>query len=237
MVHNRSSLELMDLQINTLFQSDPDGRLRSVNEPGNPSPPRFFMGRTVEGNRWRFRYDLPVALVAKLEQLCRAEPISSDLTQPPQNDRAIKAELATQTPIASAYRGPAWWLPTTSPLPTAAILITDANVHLLQPHFPWMVPPTAYHKLGPVAAVVADGCAVAVCFCSRIPGQATEAGVETVEAYRGRGYASAAVALWANAVRDMGCLPLYSTDWENLASQAIARKLGAELYGEDWSLD
>jgi hypothetical protein len=34
----------------------------------------------------------------------------------------------------------------------------------------------------------------------------------------------------------LGCIPLYSTSWDNLASQAIARKLQMVLYGEDWSI-
>jgi len=29
---------------------------------------------------------------------------------------------------------------------------------------------------------------------------------------------------------------LYSTSWDNAASQSIARRLSARLYGEDWHL-
>ena len=93
----------------------------------------------------------------------------------------------------------------------------------------------------PVAAVVADGRAVSVCFSSRLTSRVAEAGVETAEPFRGRGYATRAVAAWAHAVRagsprdsaGGGRLPLYSTSWENLASQAVARRLGLRLYGVD----
>jgi hypothetical protein len=30
--------------------------------------------------------------------------------------------------------------------------------------------------------------------------------------------------------------PLYSTSWDNLGSQGVARRLGLRLYGEDWSI-
>ena len=79
--------------------------------------------------------------------------------------------------------------------------------------------------------------AVALAFCSRIPGQATEAGVETIPAARGRGYAGAVVATWANALLSRSVLPMYSTSWDNVASQRIAAKFGMLRYGEDWSVD
>ena len=76
---------------------------------------------------------------------------------------------------------------------------------------------------------------MAVCCSSRVTGRAAEAGVNTLEGYRGRGYAPAAVAAWAAAVRASGRLPLYSTSWDNVASQGVARKLGLVLYGADLS--
>jgi len=60
--------------------------------------------------------------------------------------------------------------------------------------------------------------------------------VETVLAYRGRGYANTVVAAWARDILATGRMPLYSTSWQNLASQAVARKLGLIQYGTDVSL-
>jgi len=112
--------------------------------------------------------------------------------------------------------------------------ITTANVAVCQRYFPW----TAAHldDLQPCRAVVADGDAVSLCFSSRNATEACAAGVFTVEEYRGHGYAPVVVASWANAVREMGRVPFYSTAWDNLASQAVAQKLGLVLYGADLSI-
>jgi len=85
-------------------------------------------------------------------------------------------------------------------------------------------------------AVVEDDEAVSLCFSARLTERAAEAGVQTLEAYRGRGYAPAAVIAWAHAIRATGQIPLYSTSWDNRASQAVARKLGLVQYGVDLSL-
>jgi hypothetical protein len=36
---------------------------------------------------------------------------------------------------------------------------------------------------------------------------------------------------WAETVRTLGCIPLYSTSWQNVASRALARALGLIQYG------
>lgn len=232
-----SNAHLLDMQISTLYHCDTAGRLLCINEPGNPPAPRFFMGRTTAGNQWRFRHDLPNDLAARLNALCAAEPVRTDLHAPPQQYTAIKAALAAHAPITNEYRGPAYWIPADiTPPPDQVILVDDATIQVAQPHFPWLTTADPYYAMGPVAAVVVDGYAVSICFCSRRPGQATEAGLETAVAYRGRGYAVLAVAGWAAAVRQRGWLPLYSTDWENHASQRVAQKLGLVCYGEDWSI-
>ncbi|MCL4859964.1 MAG: GNAT family N-acetyltransferase [Caldilineaceae bacterium] len=229
---------LLAIQIDTLYRCDPDGRLRYVNESGSvatlPPAPRFFMGRTRGGNRWRFGHDLPQPVIGELEPLCQAEPVVEDFAAPPTHAAAIRRILAQHAPITDEYRGPAYWVPDIAPRPGAATLVDESNARLLETWFPSLLPLTPEH--GVAAAVIVDGDAVSVCHCARLTGQAAEAGVETAPPFRGRGYAGTVVAAWAAAIRRSGRLPLYSTWWGNHASQAVARRLGMVMYAEDWSL-
>ena len=164
------------------------------------------------------------------------EPPSTDLRQPPLCYAALKALLEQYGPPGSEWRGPAYYFPANLPRSANSVLISEANIQLLQrqPNFSWFTIPS---DTQPCVATVEDGQAVAICFSSRTSQHAAEAGVETLEAFRRRGYATAAVAGWAAAVRELGRIPLYSTSWDNLASQGVARRLGLVCYGEDVSLE
>ncbi|WP_369127476.1 GNAT family N-acetyltransferase [Candidatus Entotheonella palauensis] len=102
---------------------------------------------------------------------------------------------------------------------------------MLHPHFREWIGDVV--QCQPFFALIRDGCAVSVCGSVRKTSQAHEAGVETAQDFRGRGYAAAVVSAWAHAVRQIGLIPLYSTSWQNMASQAVARKLGLVPYGTD----
>jgi RimJ/RimL family protein N-acetyltransferase len=228
-----TDLHLMQLQAETLYRYDADGRMLCVNEPGDPPADRFFMGRTPQGNLWRFRYDLPSAIVEQLEALCRAEPISAELAHPPLHYDAIRAVLQAQAPIEGEYRGPAYRVPDSVQAPANVVLISEANQELLETWFMDWLPVDPAQIM---AVVIEEQVAVAVCFCSRLTDRAAEAGIETAAAFRRRGYAAAAAAGWAAELRRHGRIALYSTSWDNVASQGVARKLGMRMYGEDWSI-
>ena len=89
----------------------------------------------------------------------------------------------------------------------------------------------------PMMAMLADGRAVSICASVNASTSAHCAGVETLPAYRGRGFAPQAVGAWAKAVRAAGAAPFYGTTFDNDASQGVARRLGLSLIGSEFSIE
>lgn len=223
--------QLAQLHTEALFVHDANGRLLRINEPDPAEPaPRFFLICTQIGNLWRTRCDLPPEIAAELEYFAVQEPAGIDHLPRHVDDYA--AVLSKNAPIIGSHAGPAFYLPELAP-PREAVAITPQNIHLLQAHFAWL---STLEDYAPVSAVIVDGAAVAICFSSRITPHVCEAGVYTEVAYRGSGCATDAVRGWAAAVRASTRLPLYSTSWDNFASQSIARKLGAVQYAVEFSI-
>ena len=232
----RLARDWLDLHLDALFVHDERGRIVTRNALDGGPAPRFFLGRTPDGNRWRFRDDFPDALASRLEALCKEEPPATDLRAPLQHENGYREFLAGHAPIAETWSGPAYRFPASLP-PTApdVVRLTSGNAHLLRGGDlePWLA------DIGhsePLVALVREDHAVSVCGSVRITPEAHEAGVETSAAARGRGFAVAVVAAWARAVRELGAEPLYSTSWDNAASQAVARKLGLIPYASDYWL-
>ncbi len=222
----------MRIQASKLYLLDERNRMLAVNEPDPPPAPRLFLGRTLEGDIWLFRHDLPKPLNDTLETLLRAEPAATDLAQPPRCLAAVQAALAIDNGSSTIETGPAWRFPDDLPSPQHAVIpITAANEAVVRDVFPVLADHLPWRQ--PCLAIVADGRLASICYSARNSIQAAEAGVDTLEPFRGRGYAASVAATWASAVRAEGRIPLYSTSWHNVASQSVARKLGLILYGED----
>jgi GNAT acetyltransferase len=228
---------LMEIQADTLYTRDPSGCIHRVREPYGGPAPRFFFGRTQQGNIWRFRYDLPERVRDSLERLASDEPVIQDLRAAPQNLAAFVTALGDDPANPHPDSGPAYRFPDVVAPAANATRVAPANVHLIEEMGPdWASFGVELPEREPCWAVVQDGRVVSVCFSARLGDDAAEAGVETLAPYRGRGLACSVVSAWARAVQAMGLIPLYSTSWDNVASQGVARKLGLIQYGVDLSL-
>ncbi len=235
-----SDRALIDLQAEALFTHDALGRIVRVNEQDGDPAPRFFLGRSAQGNTWRIRHNVPPDVTRELEALAAGEPVSSDLESPPRNLDAMMAALARHQPASIDHTGPAYRFPDELPAPAQGVIrLTFANRGLLREMSDWasgIDSEDDFTAWGPGVVMVEDGIAVSICACSRLTDRVAEAGLETLERYRGRGHAVQVVAAWARAVRDTGRIPLYSTTWDNHASRSVARKLGLIAYGSNFSL-
>jgi len=236
-VTSMSDLQLLQLQAEALFTYEARGRMLHVNEPEGDRAPRFFFARSREGNIWRCRDDLPEETVRALDVLAAAEPVGDDVRAEPRNLGAFLTALGGDREGASVESGPTYRFPDELPHAAGIKHLTRDDLHLLRAMV-WDLDYTAryFEERGPRMAVVEDGRVVSICYSARLTDRAAAAGVETLEAYRGRGYAPAVVTEWARAIRATGRIPLYSTSWDNRASQAVARRLQLVQYGTDLSL-
>ena len=224
----------MDVHVRALFTHDARSRIVCVNEPGGGggAAPRLFVGRTREGNVWRFRADLPENLIEELEALCASEPAGAEFGGEPRNVEGFVRLLEGHAPVREVEAGPAYYFTEYVETSRPPVSVTEANAELLRGGFEKLT--DELPEWQPFVALVEEGRAVSVCRSVRINDAAHEAGVETLPDFRGRGYAADVTAGWARLVRAAGAVPLYSTSWENKASQAVAKKLRLSMYGADF---
>ena len=230
----RSNMELMKIQVEVLFTQDENGCLQRINEPaGNAKPaPRFFFGNTNEGAICRFRHDLPDNIVTQLKEVAAAEPMLMNSRKIPRGHRQFEEILQSHAPIERGWVGPAYRFPEQITPPTNVVRLSRTNAGLLKGDFAEMV--SELNSSQPYLAIVEDSQAVSICRSVCLSSRAYEAGVDTLAGYRRRGYATSAVAAWAFAVRALNLIPLYSTSWDNVASQHVAQRLGLVQYGVDY---
>ncbi len=232
-----TDLELVEVEVDALFTYDAAGRMMADNEPDGEPAPRFFLWRTREGNMWRVRYDVPEHIVQRLEALVAAEPVPDDLQAPPVCLHAALDVLRLDYEPVVGHHGPAYRFPAEMPVPDGVTRITRENLQLLRRMVGRIdALDRDFDHVEPWMSMVVDGVAVTSCYSSRLSDRAAGARVDTLEAFRGRGYAPSVVAAWARSVRDSGRVPLYGTSWDNTASQAVARKLGLVRFGAGLAL-
>ena len=225
-----SAAQIGRLHLQSLYGLDERGRIHEVREPYPPPPPRFVLFRTREEVLPLVGADVPEGLASELLALATTELPTPESA--PLHLAHYQALLAAHREIEREYAGPSFYLPGPFAPAAGAERIEVHNLDLLRAHFPEEV--RDFEARRPVYAAVEDGVAVAICFSSRDLGPGTPAGVFTIEAHRGRGHARRVVTAWAAEVARLGSIPLYGATWDNVASQAIAARLGAVMLGSDF---
>jgi RimJ/RimL family protein N-acetyltransferase len=222
-------------RVDALFTRDRQGDLLTLNElepvPPPAPAPRIYLGVTSGGIARAYRHDVPAALRVSIDELCER----AELLAHPREEMlpALREVLAAHMPGEDweLSTGPAFVFPDILPVSTGVTFVEPGHEGLLAEHFPFTA--TWLRERWPCYAIIVDDRAVSVCYSARRTGAVAEAGVDTAEAFRGRGYATLVTIAWANAIRAAGITPIYSTSDGNLASRAVARKLGLREFGWD----
>jgi hypothetical protein len=221
--------DLMRARTDALFIYNDAGRMVRVNSPDREQAPHVYLAYTSGAYVIRFGCNVSDLIAARLQELVDAQPHVETIRTAPPAVAAIGHLLGQQA--ADREGGPTYRFPDGLTLADTVVQITEETVDLARTTFPWLL--TELAGWAPCFAVVRDGAAVSLCFSSRIGAAVCEAGVITLPAFRGRGYATDTTAAWARAIQDAGRVPVYSTSWSNLASQGVARHLGLMLFGAD----
>jgi RimJ/RimL family protein N-acetyltransferase len=210
-------LEAVEIELATLFVHDADGWLA----------PDFTIARTDGAVMVRIRSDLPADLTGKLAGLGAREPANAPIDAPPAFDREYRRLLGLGDRTPEVYLAFVLERDQSDKKQPEAVDIATLERTVLS-EFPGLVTDLEIGRPG--FALIRDGKAVSVAFTTRSGERGAESGVDISPAYRGRGYATAVVAAWAEAVRRSGRLAFYSAVAENAASLAVGRRLAGPPY-------
>lgn len=220
------------VQLETQYRLDAQGQIVSTREPGASRGPRFALIRSTTEVAWAVRAGTPANVVDTLAALVPDETPLEVVGDDPRH--AAKYLTVVDGSVVS---GPAFAFPEHVEEPHRAqvdVVLVD-DLATISRHFSgW-----TQHEMParqPILGILEDGDAVSLCFCARRSATAAEAGIETAHPYRGRGLAPRVATAWAAAVRAESLVPIYSTQWTNPASLAVARNLGLKTVADDWTL-
>ncbi len=232
----RTDAVWLERHAHVLFDTDERGRITRLNEPDpETEAPLVFLARGRASRLMLFRADAPVDIVAAFATAAaELGPWSGRQIDDQALDPLRRAVHAWRGDAAESH-GPAFRFGEIgdASVPDQTVTIGDANAHLLDENFPYTR--TVLSQRAPVVGIVRDGAVVSACYSARRRRDAAEAGVDTIEPYRGQGFAVGVVSAWAVVARRAGLTPLYSTSWDNHASLRVAAKLRLEAYADTLS--
>jgi GNAT superfamily N-acetyltransferase len=215
--------------VEATFSVDGTGRMI-----GDETVPVLYVLRSRDSVLCRFHSDLTEMQVRRLGEIANRERSKRPREWPMEYGEYINVLANSGLRVTAMRAGPLYAFPDTLAHRRACIPITEDNKDLLRGGLDEWIPAGATPQ--PFIAAVVDGRAVAICASVSRSSRAHAAGVETDPHFRGRGLAAAVVAAWAGAVRSQGAIPYYGTSFDNLASQAVARRLGLKVIASEFSI-
>lgn len=214
-------LKLMDLHLGVLFQQNMSQQLMVINEPPFNDAPLLFIGSTKEGIIQRYSY--------KVDDLVKQRFKNIVLYQKDDLIAGLVNQLSTRYGLHEFVMGPTYVFPKITDFTDEVILVTEENKEILKEdeHFAYV----DFKIKQPCVVMMKNDKIIALCCSARQSNEAAEASVYTLEQYRSKGYGATVTKAWAYYVQQLKKTALYSTTWDNFASQGIARTLGLKQYG------
>jgi GNAT superfamily N-acetyltransferase len=231
---------LVALHVALLYRLDAQGRLTQTNEAEPRPAPRVFVARSDAGVVVHVRDDLEPASAAEVARRARELPRYPHARGDVELYAPIEAAVGATGPVASRWHGLACRFTAAAPAPARADREPSDVVEIAEDRTALAGPFARFashlDEIRPFFAVVRDGVVVSACYSARLSRAGAEAGVDTLPAFRRRGYAAAVVDAWRAAIERSGRTPLFSTSYDNESSRALADRLGLVQYAETFSL-
>jgi len=220
--------ELMKMQASTLYVLNEEEKIISINEPIQKCPPAIFIGQTNKSITTFFRNDIPQNIIEEINIITKDSINIFNLCRIIEKYKKVK----------DIWVGPAYVLnqkETNTELDTEVTLIDVSNKHLLNKHFGHLI--NELEIRSPIMGYVMNKEVVSVCCTARKSNNAAEASLSTIEQFRGKGFAQKVTYGWCREILRQGLIPFYSTSWDNLNSQKVAKKIGLYQFGMDLSIN
>lgn len=239
-----SDLELLAIEVDTLWTRDERGRLLRAGGLNPAAAPHFVLGVAREGQVAAVGRKVPDGLAAELLTGTAACRLPAGGEPPEELDAWCAALGAVLEPVAVS-NGPSYVAGVGPTVEEGTALITCDGVTPCR--VPLEPPPDSgwepgewrallAGELGPWAMSIVGEHIAAICFSSRLTAAAAEAGLRTEPEFRRQGHGAAATAAWARLVIESGRVAFYSTSADNVASQRVAASLGLRPIGWRWQI-
>jgi GNAT superfamily N-acetyltransferase len=223
---------LIQRSVDAFFRRDSRGRLVESNEAFPKPAPRLLVARTSAGVTSYARRDVPAELVPELTSAAAKLPPLPEATSVAEIYDELAALLGTLAPVTDREVGIGYEF-TEPPRPPHPEVIELGEGREAEELFaPFAAEGPLLDPIRPFFVILRDGAVVSSCYSARLTDLAAEAGVDTDDEYRGRGFAAAVVNAWRVAIEAGGRTPLYSATDDNTSSRAVARRLGLRQYAE-----
>ncbi len=237
-----SDIELLSTQFKTLFLTSGSGRIERENDPDHSLGPRLYLAGCASGNVAGLRSDVTDDLAAEIMALVALEPPFGARDGRPQYLDHYIDLLSREGAVRKQSLGVIYELPNELEYAPGAPLIDSESDEGERLHASLSVNgmPTGLLDMGfldvshfwaPWCVALHDGQVASVAFAARLSEAGAEIGVATAAAFRGRGYAAAAVAGWSRLQSLKSRALFYSTDQTNGSSQQVAARLGLRFMG------